>query len=205
MPCALRGIFRQLTALDRGETNLQTKMFYCLTVSPHTRYYTMMETPEATRNAWCNRPPHEKHLSLAEWLEGKRGDAEGANVLVQIQTQQLELGKVDARRARHEPGRMNGMEKKYAAHLDLRKTTGEILGWKFEPLKLKLAPATFYNPDFGVQMPNGRMELHETKGHWEDDARVKIKWAAKDFGEWFGVVGVQWDKTAKDWKFEVLA
>lgn len=165
----------------------------------------MMTPSESTRNAWCNRPPHEKHLSLAEWLDGKRGDAEGGKAPNLIPDTQLYLGKVDGGRARHESGKMNGLEKRYATHLDLRKTTGEILDWKFEPLKLKLAPATFYNPDFGIWMASGRLELHETKGHWEDDARVKIKWAGKDFGNWFGVVGVQWDKFVKDWKFEVFA
>lgn len=201
----LRGLLAEFFILATAKSQLKTALFCALTLLSHTRYYTMMKTPEATRNAWCNRPPHEKHLSLAEWLDGGRGVAEGGNTNAPIQTTHLQLGDASGGRARHEPGEMNGLEKRYAAHLDSRKATGEILGWKFEPLKLKLAKATFYNPDFGVLMLGGRIELHETKGHWEDDARVKIKWAAKDFGEWFGVVGVQWDKTAKDWKFEVLA
>jgi hypothetical protein len=98
---------------------------------------------------------------------------------------------------------MNGLEKRYAAHLELRKTVGEILDWKFEPLKLKLAPATFWTPDFGVQMPDGRVELHEAKGHWEDDARVKIKWAGKDFSRWFRILAVREITLGKrDWMFE---
>lgn len=96
---------------------------------------------------------------------------------------------------------MNGMEKRYAAHLDLRLAVKEISAWKFEPLKLKLAPATFWTPDFEVVMPDGGIELHETKGHWEDDARVKIKIAAQAFRE-FLIVAVTWDKRNKIWRFE---
>jgi hypothetical protein len=104
-------------------------------------------------------------------------------------------------RIRHAAGQMNGMEKRYAAHLDLRLAVKEISAWKFEPLKLKLAPATFWTPDFEVVMPDGGIELHETKGHWEDDARVKIKIAAQAFRE-FLIVAVTWDKRNKIWRFE---
>lgn len=141
--------------------------------------------------AWCNRPANEMQLSYAEWLDRKAG----------IDPETPVVGKVDGGRARHVVGRMNGIEKRYAAHLDLRKIAGEILDWKFEPLKLKLAPATFYNPDFGVQMLDGHIEIHETKGFWEDDARVKVKVAAEMF-PWFSFLGVMWVKAAKTWKFE---
>ena len=148
---------------------------------------------------WCNRPAHLMHLSLAEYSatlspSGIRGEGLGPVTTFAV--------KVDGLRARHEPGKMNGLEKRYAAHLDVRKTVGEIVDWKFEPLKLKLARATFWTPDFMVKMPDGRIELHEAKGHWEDDARVKIKWAAQDFGAWFQIVAARWDKGVKDWKFE---
>ena len=104
-------------------------------------------------------------------------------------------------RIRHATGQMNGMEKRYAAHLDIRLAVKEIAGWKFEPLKLKLAPTTFWTPDFELVMPDGRIELHETKGHWEDDARVKIKVAAQAFPE-FLIVAVTWEKRNKIWRFE---
>jgi len=104
-------------------------------------------------------------------------------------------------RIRHATGQMNGMEKRYAVYLDMRILTKEIAGWKFEAVKLKLAPATFWTPDFELVMPDGRIELHETKGHWEDDARVKIKIAAQAFPE-FLIVAVTWDKRSKTWHFE---
>lgn len=113
-------------------------------------------------------------------------------------------------RPQHESGSMNKLETKYAQHLELRRMTGEIQAWRFEPLKLKLAPSTFYNVDFIVvrqtrnlagEITGTAVELHETKGHWEDDARVKIKVAATMF-PWWQFVGVQWAKEEKDWKIE---
>ena len=148
------------------------------------------------RNEWINRPAHLMHLSLTEYKSAEEPKAAtGTNLVISPEAP------VTAMRARHEPGKMNGLEKRYAAHLELRRQTGEIRDWKFEPLKLKLAPATFYAPDFGVQMLDGSVELHETKGHWEDDARVKVKVAAAMF-PWFRFVGARWDKSVKDWKFE---
>ena len=99
---------------------------------------------------------------------------------------------------------MNGLEKRYNAHLEMRRLCGEVVFYEFEPWKLKLAPATFYNPDFSVLMPSGRIELHESKGHWEDDARVKFKVAAERFGQWFDFVAAIWDKRNKIWQFEEI-
>ena len=84
-------------------------------------------------------------------------------------------------RVRHEPGRMNKTEAAYAAHLETRKAAGEIADYWFEPWKFRLADRTYYTPDFVVMMPDGTLEIHETKGHWEDDARVKWKVAGSIF------------------------
>lgn len=104
------------------------------------------------------------------------------------------------RRAPHEVGRMNKLETAYAAHLDGELRAGRVLWWGFEVVKLKLAEKTFYAPDFSVLMADGGFELHEVKGHWEDDARVKWKATAERF--WmFAFVAV----TRPDcggWKFE---
>jgi predicted nuclease of restriction endonuclease-like RecB superfamily len=81
-------------------------------------------------------------------------------------------------RPRRQPGTMNGTEKKYADELQLRLLAEEIVDWKFEAVKLRLADKTFYTPDFMVLHNDGGIEFVETKGHWEDDARVKIKVAA---------------------------
>ena len=75
-------------------------------------------------------------------------------------------------------GQMNATEAEYDAILDGRKHHGEIDWYKFEGLKLRLADNTFYTPDFFVMLSDGRLECHEVKGFWQDDARAKIKIAA---------------------------
>lgn len=78
-------------------------------------------------------------------------------------------------------GEMNGTERRYAEHLELRKVAGEVEWYAFEAVKLRLAKLTYYTPDFLVMLADGTLEAHEVKGHWEDDARVKIKVAAETF------------------------
>lgn len=75
-------------------------------------------------------------------------------------------------------GDMNKTELAYDAHLANLQHAGEIRWRKFEGLKLRLADNTFYTPDFAVMASDGVIECHEVKGHWTDDARVKIKVAA---------------------------
>ena len=94
------------------------------------------------------------------------------------------------------PGKMNQTETAYSRELELRKAAGEILWWQFEPLKLRLADNTFYSPDFAVMRIDRTIELHEIKGFWEDDARVKIKVAADRF-PMFRFVALQ-KKSKKD-------
>ncbi len=75
-------------------------------------------------------------------------------------------------------GALNKTEAAYAADLNLRKHAGDVLWYRFEGLKLRLADNTFYTPDFTVMRDTGQIECHEVKGFWTDDARVKIKVAA---------------------------
>jgi hypothetical protein len=76
-------------------------------------------------------------------------------------------------------GKMNGTEAAYGRQLEARKQAGEVAWYRFEGLKFRLADNTHYTPDFAVMLADGTMELHEVKGHWTDDARVKIKVAAE--------------------------
>ena len=78
-------------------------------------------------------------------------------------------------------GSMNQTERAYAMHLEALKADGRVLWFRFEGLKLRLADNTFYTPDFAVLPHTGVLELHEVKGHWEDDARAKIKIAADQY------------------------
>jgi hypothetical protein len=75
-------------------------------------------------------------------------------------------------------GEMNKTEAAYDQHLWQRFFAKEILWHKFEALKFRLADNTFYSPDFAVLAADGTLEMHEVKGFWQDDARVKIKVAA---------------------------
>lgn len=109
--------------------------------------------------------------------------------------------------------RINKTELAYSRLLDLRIKAGEIVGWKFESIKLRLADRTWYCPDFLVVIPAGalpyggtrieypgeRLEIHEVKGFWRDDARVKIKVAAEMYPE-FRFFAVQYKKGS--WLFE---
>lgn len=75
-------------------------------------------------------------------------------------------------------GDMNRTEAAYAQRLELQRQAGEVVWWKFEGVKLRLADKTFYSPDFAVMLADGTIEMHEVKGFWQDDARVKVKVAA---------------------------
>lgn len=75
-------------------------------------------------------------------------------------------------------GVMNKTEEAYAAHLEQLKHAGQVLWYKFEGIKLRLANKTFYTVDFFVMPTSRELEAHEVKGFWTDDARVKIKVAA---------------------------
>lgn len=75
-------------------------------------------------------------------------------------------------------GEMNKTEQAYADHLEQLKRDGEVLFYKFESMNLRLADNTFYKPDFLVMTADRGIEVHEVKGFWTDDARVKIKVAA---------------------------
>ena len=79
-------------------------------------------------------------------------------------------------------GRMNKTEAEYARMLDAAQKAGEIQFWRFEAVKVRLADATFYTPDFLVLNAAGELELHEVKGVFVmDDARVKFKVCAEHF------------------------
>ena len=86
---------------------------------------------------------------------------------------------------------MDKTQKRYANEiLEPLKMAGEIINYGFEKLKLRLAKKTFLTPDFYVITPN-HIELHEVKGHWEDDVQVKMKVAAEQFPE-FKWIAVRW-------------
>lgn len=106
---------------------------------------------------------------------------------------------------RMKTGKMNKTELAYSQHLEALKSCGEIVWWKFEAIKLRLADNTFYTPDFFLLMANGQLECREVKGgYWTDDARVKIKVAASIFPFRFVAVQKKSNKQGCGWKTEVF-
>lgn len=99
-------------------------------------------------------------------------------------------------------GEMNKTEAAYGAVLEQRRRLGEVAWFRFEGLKFRLADNTFYTPDFAVQLSDGSIEAHEVKGHWEEDARVKIKVAASMYPLRFVAVTKQTKKNGGGWELE---
>jgi len=96
-------------------------------------------------------------------------------------------------------GKMNKTEEAYSQTLELEKHSGEIVFWKFEGLKLRLADNTFLTPDFMVMRRDGVIELRDVKGFLMEDANVKMKVAASLYPFVFKIVrkakGGFWDVT----------
>lgn len=95
---------------------------------------------------------------------------------------------------------MNKTEAAYAQLLQTRKVAGEVLWYTFEGVKFRLADNTFYTPDFAVMLADQSIEVHEVKGFWTDDARVKIKVAAEMYPVRFIAVRL----VKKEWLMEAF-
>ncbi|MGJ0510227.1 MAG: DUF1064 domain-containing protein [Methylocystis sp.] len=96
---------------------------------------------------------------------------------------------------------MNQTEKRRAIELEAMKRNHQIASWRYEAVTLKLANDCRYTPDFLVINLLGQMTFEEVKGHWRDDARVKIRVAAAKFPE-FAFVALRLEKG--QWCMEVF-
>lgn len=101
-------------------------------------------------------------------------------------------------------GTMNKTEAAYAAFLDTLMRCGDVIWYRFEGYKFRLADSTFYSPDFAVQRATGHLEMHEVKGFWTDDARVKIKVAADIYPHAFIAVQALPRSKGGGWKIETF-
>jgi hypothetical protein len=101
-------------------------------------------------------------------------------------------------------GQRNKTEASYEQTLELQKQAGNVLWYRFEGIKLRLADNTFYTPDFAVMAKDGVVECHEVKGYWQDDARVKIKVAAEMYPFRFMAVKQLPKKFGGGWEYEVF-
>lgn len=92
---------------------------------------------------------------------------------------------------------MNKTEKVRAIELEAMRRNGEIREWGFEKITLKLADDCRYNQDFSIVDNDGYLRFDETKGHWREDAKVKIRFAASQFPCKFAalrLVGGAWQR-----------
>ncbi len=103
---------------------------------------------------------------------------------------------------RMKAGKMNKTEEAYSQHLEAEKQAGRVVWWAFEGMTFKLADDTRYTPDFNVMLASGHIEQHEVKGHWRDDARVKVKVAASLFPFKFVAVKALPKKQGGGWGLE---
>ncbi|GLK92359.1 hypothetical protein GCM10008164_00950 [Achromobacter xylosoxidans] len=76
--------------------------------------------------------------------------------------------------------KMNNTEKAYSLRLEAMRQRGEVLGWLFHPIRVRLADATYYEVDFLVLHADMRIAIHEVKGgHTTDKGQLKIKLCAE--------------------------
>jgi hypothetical protein len=76
---------------------------------------------------------------------------------------------------------MNKTERDWAKMLESLRKSGDVREWHYEAVTLKVGEDCRYTPDFMVVYPDGHIGFDEVKGFWRDDAKVKIRTAAKQF------------------------
>lgn len=104
---------------------------------------------------------------------------------------------------------MNKTERKYSLYLKALLRAGEIAWFEYEPIKLRLADACLYIPDFMVVTKDGHIEIHDTKAWWakakkvgiEGDSMIKMKGIAEKY-PMFKVLAT-WEKDGK-WEQRVF-
>ena len=104
-------------------------------------------------------------------------------------------------------GTMNKTETAFSQHLEMLKHTGEVLWYKFEAIKLILAPNTSITVDFAVRLTTGDLEMIDVKGSkaiFTDDARAKMKVAAAMFPFVFKVAYPIPQKEGGGWHIEEI-
>lgn len=126
-----------------------------------------------------------------ESVDNQQKDAKNKSSYASVQNFSRAFGRLRT-------GEMNQTERRYSQHLELQKAAGEVIWWAFEPVNLRLGAKCFYSVDFLVLVRDGRLQAHECKGKWEDDALVKIKVAAEKFP--FEFIAVRWIKGAWEYR-----
>jgi hypothetical protein len=98
----------------------------------------------------------------------------------------------------------NDTERAYAMHLEAERQAGRIEHWWPKPAKFRLAKSDFYEPDFMVQMPDGLICVHETKGFMMEDALQKIKFFVQIYPFPLYVVTKDKARSGYSWKMSLF-
>ncbi|GKW21875.1 hypothetical protein PEC302107_36040 [Pectobacterium araliae] len=104
-------------------------------------------------------------------------------------------------------GQMNKTEVAYSQHLEIMKRAGEVLWYRFEGVKLRLADNCFLTVDFAVMFSDRQLVMIDVKGSkaiFTDDARVKMKVAADSYPFVFRVAYPKPKKLGGGWEIEEL-
>lgn len=72
----------------------------------------------------------------------------------------------------------NKLEARYADYLTLRQRAGDLHQWWPKPGSIRLGHHHHYEPDFLLQLPDGFIQYHDTKGRIREDSWKAIKMAA---------------------------
>lgn len=93
------------------------------------------------------------------------------------------------------------LNKTEAAFLDELQSSDKYAAIHTQGLTLLLGANCRYTPDFFTIDKEGKAVAWEVKGFWRDDARVKIKVAARTY-RWIKFIAVQ--KQKGDWVYEEI-
>jgi hypothetical protein len=80
----------------------------------------------------------------------------------------------------------NKTEREFGVLLEARKRTGELVEVRFEGVRLLWGGGMTYTADWSARRPDGKIEIHETKGaHIFDRDTVRFKGCRAEWQHWF--------------------
>lgn len=80
----------------------------------------------------------------------------------------------------------NKTEREFGVLLEARKRTGELVEYVFEGVRLLWGGGMTYTADWSARRPDGKIEIHETKGvHIFDRDIVRFKGCRAEWQHWF--------------------
>ena len=121
-----------------------------------------------------------QHQDRLDRLAGKKVSAPAPEVKTKAAPPGVSGNKSWQAKGRLPKGEMNETERAFARRLDAQILAGEILWYKFHPLRVRLASNTYYEVDFLVMLADGEIAIYETKGGYTSDkGQLKIKLCAE--------------------------